>query len=432
MAEKEGRGQVKINFVSYEILKSLNDIGPEIARQICRARAVTNNKLIKDKWSLYYIYDKKNIVRHFDFCPNPDDKQLESAEFDYRKSNHKERAHQTEINDYVSDDDLKSVKTKLGHDREHDKGARGRERTPNIPKQLHFDGSENFQAFLNKFRNFCDYNTFNDNKAMYCLSMCLTGSASRFYEHLRQHGRVNNLTEALNQLKCRFGNNQGAYANLMAFKNAIQKQKESDEEFADRLSTLAHDAYQDAGWKKIGGEIAMRFMYGLKDHKARAYLAAHTNEADMTEMREKLQRYKDSKQIARGYRNEHRGNWNGTNEYEEDCSEEDSSESEQEELKSARKVTKEEKGKEREDNKDRLDNMEKKMGKLEEKVNENAIKTKNIENSISGLTDMMKKMQGQLDRMERNFPKEGGCGSLDETKANGLHLNKKESHYRPA
>ena len=52
MAEKEGRGQVKINFVSYEILKSLNDIGPEIARQICRARAVTNNKLIKDKWSL--------------------------------------------------------------------------------------------------------------------------------------------------------------------------------------------------------------------------------------------------------------------------------------------------------------------------------------------------------------------------------------------
>ena len=85
-----------------------------------------------------------------------------------------------------------------------------------------------------------------------------------------------------------------------------------------------------------------------------------------------------------------------------------------------------------EDDKDRLDNMEKKMGKLEEKVNENAIKTKNIENSISGLTDMIKKMQGQLDRMERNFPKEGGCGSLDETKANGLHLNKKESHYRPA
>ena len=101
-------------------------------------------------------------------------------------------------------------------------------------------------------------------------------------------------------------------------------------------------------------------------------------------------------------------------------------------MNSARKVTKEEKGKEREDNKDRLDNMEKKMGKLEEKVNENAIKTKNIENSISGLTDMMKKMQGQLDRMERNFTKEGGGGSLDETKANGLHLNKKESHYGPA
>ena len=59
MAEKEGKQQIKINFVSFEVLKKLNDIGPEIARQICRARRITNNKLVKENWALYNIWDKK-------------------------------------------------------------------------------------------------------------------------------------------------------------------------------------------------------------------------------------------------------------------------------------------------------------------------------------------------------------------------------------
>ena len=89
MAEKEGRGQIKINFEPYEVLKNLNDIGPEVARQICRARRITLNKMIKDNWEFYDIWDKKNIVRHFDFTPNPDEKQLEPAEFNYTKSKEK-------------------------------------------------------------------------------------------------------------------------------------------------------------------------------------------------------------------------------------------------------------------------------------------------------------------------------------------------------
>ena len=158
MAEKEGNGQIKINFVSYDVLKTLNDIGPEVARQICRTRAITNNKMIKDKWSLYNIWDKKNITRHFDFSPNPDEKQIEPTEFEYKKPKQSGQALQTDVNDVDSHDDSKIGKTKTEQSHEHDIYENGQERTPIIPKQLNFDGSENFQTFLNKFRSFCDYN----------------------------------------------------------------------------------------------------------------------------------------------------------------------------------------------------------------------------------------------------------------------------------
>ena len=84
-------------------------------------------------------------------------------------------------------------------------------------------------------------------------------------------------------------------------------------------------------------------------------------------------------------------------------------------------------GKYKED-KVRLDNFERKMEKLEEKENKNASKIDNIEKSVTGLTEMMIKMQEQLSRMERNFSKDGGEGSLGETQANSLHLNKKGSY----
>ena len=500
MADREGKGQIQINFVSYEVLRKLNDIGPEIARQICRARVIVSNKLIKEKWSLYNIWDKKNLVRHFDFSPNPSDEPLESPDFEYKRTKQdREQAQRADENGYESDDVSKIGKIKSEHHREHDrhahgrdgmpnipkqlyfdgsenfqtfsepsrnhrehdkyahgrdrtpnipkqlyfdgsenfktfsepirnhreydKYAHGRDRTPNIPKQLYFDGSENFQTFWHKFRAFTDYNTFSDETAMFCLGMALRGSASRFYEQLRLHGRVNTLTEALDQLKRRFGNNQGIYAGKLAFQNARQKPKESDEDFAERLSELVHNAYPNGEWDQMEEEVAMKFMAGLNDPKARAFLSEHCTIATMEEMTDKLQRFYVSKQLARP----DRGKWNRINEYNEDFSEEDS-ESEQEEWNSARKVTiKDARGKYKED-KVRLDNFERKMEKLEEKENKNASKIDNIEKSVTGLTEMMIKMQEQLSRMERNFSKDGGEGSLGETQANSLHLNKKGSY----
>ena len=127
----------------------------------------------------------------------------------------------------------------------------GSEGTPTIPEHLKFDGREKFETFRNKFRNFVDFNLFDDNTALFCLGMALTGSASRFYEHSKQHGGVNTLTEALNLLKRRFGNNQGDYANMIAFQNARQKREESDVEFAERLSELVHHAYPEGEWDQM-------------------------------------------------------------------------------------------------------------------------------------------------------------------------------------
>ena len=398
MADKEGKGQIKINFVSFEVLKKLNDIGPELARQICRARRITNNKLIKEDWALYNIWDAKNIIRHFEFSPNPEDKQLEPAEFEYKKSKKVEQAHQTEVNDSDSDDDSKNGKLKTQLNHEHDKHAHGRERTPNIPKQLHFDGSENFQTFLNKFRSFCDYNTYNDKTALFCLGMTLRGSASKFFEHLRQHGRVDTLTEALNQLNSRFGNSQGIYAKMLAYQNARQKAKESEEEFAERLSELAYDAYPEGDWDQMEQEVSMKFMAGLCDPKARAFLSEHSTKATMEDMTDKLERFRLSKKLARPDRGFEKNEFEVRNIDTEDSSEEEDKEATYEA--------------------NRLESLEQRVKKIEEKVNKNT----------EGLSEMMKKMQRQLDRMESCFPKDGGDRSLGKTPVNGVNLNQKESH----
>ena len=66
----------------------------------------------------------------------------------------------------------------------------------------------------------------------------------------------------------------------------------------------------------------------------------------------------------------------------------------------------------------RLEILEKKVKKIEEKVDKNT----------DGLREMMKKMQGELDRMKKeNFLKCGSEESLGKTQVNGLHLNRKES-----
>ena len=74
---KEGKGQIKINFVSFEELQQLKGVGKKIAKQICYARRTNRNKLRKDGWKDYPIWDNRNIVRHFDFTPNVDDEPLE-------------------------------------------------------------------------------------------------------------------------------------------------------------------------------------------------------------------------------------------------------------------------------------------------------------------------------------------------------------------
>ena len=414
MAEKEGRGQIKINFEPYEVLKNLNDIGPEVARQICRARRITLNKVTKDNWEFYDIWDKKNIVRHFDFTPNPDEKQLEPAEFNYTKSKEKSRqnsqvheGNQAEIGEIVT---TKKANQKQDHKQESSSQKRGR--TPNIPKQISFDGSENFETFRNKFRNFVDFNLFDDNTALFCLGMALTGSASRFYEHSKQHGGVNTLTEALNLLKRRFGNNQGDYANMIAFQNARQKREESDVEFAERLSELVHHAYPEGEWDQMEKEVAMKFMAGLWEPKARAFLTKYSTKATMEEMVDKLQRFRTSKLVKaeRGTDKNFEVRRTGT---------EESSENEEDEAWEDSRG-----GKIERNDRTNVDEMSHRVENLEQKVKKMEDK---MDTYTEGLSEMMKKMQSQLDRMEKNFSKEGGERSRLKSSTDGPHLNWKES-----
>ena len=81
---KEGKGLVRINFVSQETLLQYKGVGIMIAKQILFTRRVLKNKLNKDDFYTYGIYKKgESVIRHFDFTENPNEKCLEEEEFEY-------------------------------------------------------------------------------------------------------------------------------------------------------------------------------------------------------------------------------------------------------------------------------------------------------------------------------------------------------------
>lgn len=308
----EGEGKIKINFVKYDELIKLKGIGPRVAKQICRARMGTCNQLRKERWEFYHIWDKKDLTRHFDFTPNPDATQIEDPDFDYKICEEKENStkkQRVDGGDSMSDTDSeKGAKSKtftklsnaayqISENREIKK--------PNISwvsKTLSFDGTGHFPSFVTKFRSYIDYEEYDDQTAMYCLDMFLTGSASIFFQHLRAHDQVHTVTDAIRCLKRRFGDNQSEQHAMLQFRNAKQKHNETEEEFEERLSTLAYEVYPNGRYSQIDKEVSMSFISGLNDPKARTYLAEYCAEPGMQEVRKALKNYKFSRQIGRADR----------------------------------------------------------------------------------------------------------------------------------
>ena len=289
---KEGDGTVQINFVSFETLLEYKGVGTNIAKQIIFVRKLLKNKLNKNDFHSYGIYKNGGtVIRHFDFTENQDEGCLEEEDFNYFEN--PKIVNDTEQRSVKQSDQLStnSVTARAKHS-DDQVGSRRRPKMKDLPPNLFFDGKGDFDAFERKFNSFVKMEEYDSKGRFFCLRMMLKGSASDYIDHLFDLGKVDNDIDAFLYLKDRFDSDISPHEAMVNFRNAKQYATESIDDFESRLTRLAKQAYPGRdNFDQIQTEVALSFMTGLQDSKARAYLAGNVREANMKEIRKVLGRH---------------------------------------------------------------------------------------------------------------------------------------------
>ena len=173
--------------------------------------------------------------------------------------------------------------------------SRSAERTPSrpvtLPRAITFDGSGSWQAFIAKFTSFADDYDWNSRQRIIQLRGCLDGEASEYYASLLErepnlgysgiiykHGK--HFSEALPS-KSTLPTSEPSIKE-MRFTYARQRSDESPTEWADRLLTLAIQAFPGLPEEHLQQQVVLRFCQGFTNREA-AQFAINSQPKDLGE-----------------------------------------------------------------------------------------------------------------------------------------------------
>lgn len=156
-------------------------------------------------------------------------------------------------------------------DSESDDGARTRrrrKRPPTIPKNLSYDGKGNFSAFRQKFDTYADAYDWSAGECKSCLCWSLTGKASDFYATITEMDEGMTFNHIMTRLEKRFGEKDLDETAQVRFHQAMQKEGEKLDDWADRVTKLANLALWDLPERHVTRQAVLRFCQGLRDTDA--------------------------------------------------------------------------------------------------------------------------------------------------------------------
>ena len=137
-----------------------------------------------------------------------------------------------------------------------------------LPKGLIFDGKSNWFAFKHKFSLYASQLGWTPEDCFNCLCWSLRGKAADFYAILLEQKHTLNYRQLLNMLESRFGAKQLPATAQGLFQQATQAPRETLEDWADRLMTLATHAFKDLPEHYSNSQAVVRFCQGLTDKEA--------------------------------------------------------------------------------------------------------------------------------------------------------------------
>lgn len=136
-----------------------------------------------------------------------------------------------------------------------------------LPKLEKFSGKESWKDFGGQFCRYKSLSGWSIDEATAYLGLYLTGDALRYFNQL-SIATQNNLGEAMAALDRRFGRLGTTEAQKAAFHNLHQKEKESINDFADRVRGVALEAFPSLPSDYVEEETIRKFLEGVVEKEA--------------------------------------------------------------------------------------------------------------------------------------------------------------------
>ena len=137
-----------------------------------------------------------------------------------------------------------------------------------LPRTISFDGSGSWQAFIAKFQLFADESQWDVNQRKNYLCWALDGEASKYMAMLLEREHYITFHVLVQRLEKRFTKRELPEVCQMHFTYARQAPDESVVKWADRLMTLASQAFPDLPENYVQKQVVMRFCQGSSDKDA--------------------------------------------------------------------------------------------------------------------------------------------------------------------
>ena len=141
-------------------------------------------------------------------------------------------------------------------------------RPATLPRTITFNGSGSWQAFFTKFTSFADEYDWNSRQRQTQLCWCLDGKASEYYASLLEREPSLGYSGIIHKLQTRFGPCELPEVSQMRFTYARQRTDATQTEWADRLLTLAMQAFPGLPEEHLQRQVILRFCQGSNSREA--------------------------------------------------------------------------------------------------------------------------------------------------------------------
>ena len=135
----------------------------------------------------------------------------------------------------------------------------------NLPKSVIYDGKGSWRGFHAKFTRFAAVNRLNAEENRDCLCLSLLDTASEYHAMVTDQEPDISFDNLMAKIGKRFGNQELPETAMIRFSNAKQGKDEHLDEWVNRVLTLATKAFRQLPDDYMNKQSVLRFCHGLYD-----------------------------------------------------------------------------------------------------------------------------------------------------------------------